>query len=84
VQRGWRKRPPLPSPGDAGDKLLLCVKHRTIPVRVIDGRVDVVGTSPECRRLIGLSVTALQHYAAARGWRIVAAPPGAVAPPEIL
>jgi hypothetical protein len=74
VRRGWRKHPPLPSPGDAGDKLLLCSGRRMMPVFVVDGRVNAVGTSPECRRLIGLSVAALHAYAAGRGWKVVAAP----------
>ncbi len=57
---------------DAGARLLLVAPHHTGAVYVRDGFIDVIGTAPEYRRLIGLSVAALRAYAAQRGWRVVA------------
>ena len=72
---GLRRGTPRPSPGDAGAHLLVIAPRHTSSVYVVNDRVDALGTSPECRRLVGLTVAALQAYAAARGWRVVTAPP---------
>lgn len=71
---GFRRKT-FRAPPDAGVRLLLIAPRHTSSIYVANGRVDGPGTSPECRRLVGLSIAALQAYAAARGWRVVDAPP---------
>lgn len=53
---------------------LPCLK--TAYVSTEGWRVAHYGTSPEMQRLVGLSVPALERYAAERGWRVERDPEG--------
>jgi len=72
---GPRRRQAMPAPLEVGVRYLIVSRRRVGPVRVLNGRVDAAGTSPDFQRLIGLSATALRAYAAAHGWRIVETSP---------
>jgi len=74
---GLRRRATLaaPAPLEVGVRYLIVSRRRVGPVRVLNGRVDAAGTSPDFQRLIGLSAAALRAYAAAHGWRIVETSP---------